>query len=152
MILADVSKVFHLGEKIFTAEQSQSNYRAWDQFAVVDFFNSDSQYCLVAEVENKVVGFCMGTTISKSAEVGRYGYVTWIGVQANYRRRGVGTLLFNEIVNRMKKSEVTMLFVDIDVDNKPAVSFFTNLGFGDVKKHVYMDHNLSKMKNQSKVN
>jgi ribosomal protein S18 acetylase RimI-like enzyme len=100
----------------------------------------------VAEVENKVIGFCMGTTISKSAEAGSYGYITWIGVQAKYRRRGVGTLLFNEIVNRMKKSGAAMLFVDIDVDNKAAASFFTKLGFGDVKKHLYMDLNLAKSK------
>jgi hypothetical protein len=33
---------------------AQSQYRNWDEFTVVDFFNSDPDYCLVAEVEGKV--------------------------------------------------------------------------------------------------
>jgi len=38
MSLEDVSVVFHLGEQVFTAAKSQSHYRSWDQFTVVDFF------------------------------------------------------------------------------------------------------------------
>jgi len=94
MELADVSKVFHLGEKIFTAKEAQSHYRNWDEFTVVDFFNGDPEYCIVAEVESKVVGFCLGTTIQKSSSKVKYGYITWIGVQSNYRRRGIGTQLY----------------------------------------------------------
>lgn len=33
----------------------------------------DSEYCLVSEVEGKVVGFCMGTTIQKSGENWKFG-------------------------------------------------------------------------------
>ncbi len=71
--LADVSVIFHLGEKIFTASKSQSHYRSWDQFTVLEFFNGDTEYCIVAEVDSKVVGFCMGTTIQKSGEKWKYG-------------------------------------------------------------------------------
>jgi len=42
---------------------------------VLELFGSDSEFCRVAEYEGKVVGFVMGTTISKRRSSWRYGYL-----------------------------------------------------------------------------
>ena len=42
---------------------------------MVELFGSDSEFCQVAEYEGKVVGFVMGTTISKRRSSWRYGYL-----------------------------------------------------------------------------
>jgi len=41
----------------------------------VELFGSDSEFCQVAEYEGRVVGFVMGTTISKRRSSWRYGYL-----------------------------------------------------------------------------
>lgn len=64
------------------ASKSPSHYRSWDQFTVVEFFSGDTEYCLVVEVDHKIVGFCMGTTIQKSGENWKYG-VSFILIDKN---------------------------------------------------------------------
>jgi len=146
MSLEDVSVVFHLGEQVFTAAKSQSHYRSWDQFTVVDFFNGDPQYSLVAEVEKKkVVGFCLGTTIQKSGDMGKYGYVTWLGVKEKLRRRGIGTHLYEDILKRMITANVKILLVDTEEGNTAALNFFAKHGFDAPTKHVYLDLNVKSL-------
>lgn len=41
----------------------------------MELFGSDSEFCQVAEYEGRVVGFVMGTTISKRRSSWRYGYL-----------------------------------------------------------------------------
>jgi len=142
MSLADVSVVFHLGEQVFTAAKSQSHYRSWDQFTVVDFFNGDSIYCLVAEVEGKVAGFCLGTTIQKPGNQIKYGYVTWLAVKEKSRRRGIGTKLYEEILQRMITTNVKVVIVDTEEGNAAALNFFAKHGFSSPTKHVFLDLNV----------
>ncbi|MFO8112255.1 MAG: N-acetyltransferase, partial [Desulfosalsimonadaceae bacterium] len=66
MTIDDLADVFHMGEKLFLAENAPNTYRAWDEYEVTDLFYSDTEFCLVAEYEDRVVGFALGTTISKS--------------------------------------------------------------------------------------
>lgn len=143
MVLSDVSKVYHLGEKIFTASKSQSHYRAWDEYAVVEFFNNDEEICLVAELKDKVVGFCLGMTIAKGGQEGIQGYVTWLGVKEPLRRRGIGSLLFTEIRKRMQSQGARVLLVDTELSNTPAINFFKKHGFEQPTKHIFLDYNLS---------
>eukprot|EP01105_Mastigella_eilhardi_P021154 TRINITY_DN5099_c1_g1_i1.p1 TRINITY_DN5099_c1_g1~~TRINITY_DN5099_c1_g1_i1.p1 ORF type:complete len:468 (-),score=136.23 TRINITY_DN5099_c1_g1_i1:155-1483(-) len=159
MYLADVGAVFHMGEQIFTAAQSPTLYRNWDEYSVVDFFNSDSDYCFVAETIPKegsgerpaLVGFCLGCTVEKPKKVGatagmerqplesRVGYVAWLGVRDGLRRHGVGTLLYLRVAAALAESGVATLLVDTEEENTPAVSFFTWHGFGSATSHVFLD-------------
>jgi ribosomal protein S18 acetylase RimI-like enzyme len=66
MEIDDLSKVFHLGEKLFEAEKLPNLYRTWDEFEVVELFHGDPEFCLVAEINKRIIGFALGTTIKKS--------------------------------------------------------------------------------------
>jgi len=57
MSIDDIADVFHLGEKLFTAEQHPTLYRTWDEYEVTHFFNSEQELCLVACRNEKVIGF-----------------------------------------------------------------------------------------------
>ena len=50
MEIDDLANVFHIGEKIFTARDIPNLYRTWDDREVVSLYQSDPEFCLVAEI------------------------------------------------------------------------------------------------------
>lgn len=151
MTIDDFADVFHLGEQLFTSEFSPSMYRTWDEYEITTLFNSDSELCLVAETNGKLVGFALGTTVEKSNSAWKYGYLVWIGVQPGLQKKGVGDFLFNEIKKRMLDQSVRMIIIDTDADNQAGIRFFKKHGFGNTQKHVYMTLNLSKKASRRKT-
>jgi ribosomal protein S18 acetylase RimI-like enzyme len=144
MTIDDLGGVFHLGEELFTSEFSSSMYRTWDEYEITTLFNSDTELCLVAELEGELVGFALGTTVEKNHSSWKYGYLVWIGVRPGLQKGGAGRLLFKEIRSRMVSQGVRMMVIDTDADNEAGIRFFEKQGFGNIQKHVYMTLNLSK--------
>lgn len=144
MTIDDLSEVFHLGEKLFTSEYSPSMYRTWDEYEITTLFNSDNELCLVAELEDTIIGFALGTTVEKQHSAWKYGYLVWLGIKKGIQKSGAGAKLFRELKRRMIEQGVRMMLVDTDADNHAGISFFKKQGFGNVQQHVYMSLNLSK--------
>lgn len=144
MTIDDLPEVFHIGEEVFTAEYSQSLYRTWDEYEITTLFNTDSELCLVAEAEDKILGFALGTTVSKHNSPWKYGYLVWLGVRKDIQKGRVGSGLFREIKRRMKEQGVRMILIDTSADNLAAIRFFEKQGFGNIQQHVYMTLNLSR--------
>lgn len=150
MTIDDVADVFHLGERLFDAEKAPNAYRTWDQYEIIGLFNSDTEYCLVAEYEDQIIGFALGTTITKRHSAWKYGHLIWLGVVPYFQRFGVGEKLLQSFKLIMIKSGVRMLFVDTDADNLPALHFFRDHGFGNPREHIYLSMNLDEERNRYK--
>ncbi len=144
MTIDDFSEVFHIGEEVFTAEYSQSLYRTWDEYEITTLFNSDNELCLVAELGEKIVGFALGTTVSKHNSPWKYGYLVWLGVRKDSQKGRVGSRLFKEIKRRMKEQGVRIIMIDTSADNEAAIRFFEKEGFDNIQQHVYMTLNLAR--------
>lgn len=144
MTIDDLAAVFHLGEELFTSEFSPSMYRTWDEYEITTLFNSDSELCLVAELDDEVVGFALGTTVEKQNSAWKYGYLVWIGVRPGIQKCGAGDRLFAAIKQRMVDQGVRMIVIDTDADNEAGIQFFKKQGFDNTQKHVYMTLNLSR--------
>ena len=144
MTIDDFSEVFHIGEEVFTVEYSQNLYRTWDEYEITTLFNSDGELCLVAEAGERIVGFALGTTVSKHNSPWKYGYIVWLGVRPATQKGQVGSQLFKEIKRRMKEQGVRIIMIDTSADNLPAIRFFQKQGFSDMQEHVYMSLNLSR--------
>lgn len=142
MDIDDLAPIFHLGELLFTSDLYPYLYRTWDEWEVIGMYNTDPEYCLVAQIEEELAGFVLGTVISKASWV--YGYIIWLGVNPQFQRRGVADKLVDKIVERMIEEGVRFMLVDTDPANEPAVKFFTRKGFGNARRHVYLSMNLSK--------
>lgn len=149
MTIDDLAAVFHLGEALFTSDFSPSMYRTWDEYEITSLFTTETELCLVAESQDKVVGFAMGTTVEKQNSSWKYGYLVWIGVQPGLQQGGTGHLLFSEIHRRMVEQGVRMIMIDTDADNEAGIRFFKKLGFDKMQQHVYMTLNLSKAGSRS---
>jgi len=142
MDIDDLAAVFHLGELLFTSDLYPYLYRTWDEWEVIGMYNTDPEYCLVAQIEAELAGFVLGTIISKASWV--YGYIIWLGVSPQFQRRGVADKLVDKIVERMIEEGAQFMLVDTDPTNESAVKFFTRKGFGNARRHVYLSMNLSK--------
>ncbi|MCB2225813.1 MAG: GNAT family N-acetyltransferase [Desulfarculaceae bacterium] len=145
MEIDDLAPVFHLGEELFTAEDVPNLYRTWDEFEVVGLFTADTEFCLVAEEEQSgaMMGFALGTTITKSGTAWKYGHLVWMGVDPAWQAHQVGTRLFTTLRERYLEAGVRIMMVDTEADNLPAIRFFRKLGFGKPSEHLYMSLNLS---------
>jgi ribosomal protein S18 acetylase RimI-like enzyme len=142
--LDDLPAVFHLGERLFTSSEVPNLYHSWDEHEVVARFQEDRDLSLVALHGDQVVGFLLGTTVSKPRSSWRYGYLEWLGVDPSHQRNGVARRLFERWRTRLLEGEgVNMLLVDTEADNEMALRFFRRMGFTNPEPHVYMSLNLS---------
>ena len=138
----DLAPVYHLGEDLFTSNLYPYLYRTWDEWEVIGLYNTDPEYCLVAEIEGQLAGFILGTVISKASWT--YGYIMWLGVSPTFQRRRVADKLVDKVVERMIEDGARFMLVDTDPANSPAVKFFTRKGFGNIRQHIFLSMNLSK--------
>ncbi len=147
MEIDDLPAVYHLGERVFTSEVPNL-YRTWDEYEVTGAFNSEPELCLVAEdrATGEVVGFAMGTTVSKPRSAWTYGYLTWMAVAPEYQKRGVGERLVQRLAARMADQGVRILMVDTEARNEEALQFFEGLGFDQPRPHVYLSLNLNRLR------
>ncbi|KMQ51140.1 N-terminal acetyltransferase [Chitinispirillum alkaliphilum] len=140
----DLAEIFHLGEKVFTWREVSNLYRTWDEFEVTGLFNSEPENMLVAVAHGRVIGFALGTTIKKARSAWSYGHLLWLGIDPDFGRKGVGSMLFDSFRQSMEGVGVRMLMVDTQADNTAAIQFFNRLGFENPTDHVYMTLNLNK--------
>ena len=143
MEIGDLADVFHLGERLFTADKWPALYRTWDEFEVVSFYASDTDTCFVATRDDKVVGFALGNIIEKEKSAWTYGYCVWLGVDPDCSRSGVGSLLFSALRDQFIEMGARMILVDTDANNEPAINFFKKTGFEHENAHVYLSMNLT---------
>ena len=142
MIIEDIPKVFLLGERLFTAEDVQNLHRTWDEYETVSLFQSDTEYCLVAEADDRVVGFALGTVIDKRKSSWTYGYLLWFGVDPEFQREGLALRLFRQFKHRVAEGGARILMADTQADNEAALAFFRDQGFDNEEKHIYLSMNI----------
>lgn len=138
----DIAPIYHLGEELFTSDLYPYLYRTWDEWEVIGLYNTDAEYCLVAETDGELAGFILGTIITKTSWT--YGYILWLGVSPKFQRRGVADKLVDKVVSRMIEDGARFMLVDTDPTNTSALKFFNRKGFGNVRQHIFLSMNLSK--------
>lgn len=143
MELDDLPAVYALGEELFTAEKWPNLYRTWDEYDLVRFFSEDGEFCLVAELDGRIVGFVLGTLIEKRRSAWVYGYLQWLAVDPSIKRKGIGTRLLDRLTDLFIEHGARMMMVDTEVENEEAIAFFGKKGFGNAVEHVFMTHNLT---------
>lgn len=142
MQLKDIPAVFELGQRLFTAERLPTLYRAWDEHELVALFGSDRETCLVAEADEKIVGFALGRMMDKPHNSWRYGWLEWLGISPSWKRGGVASRLVNQLTALFIDRNARIMLVDTDAKNHGALAFFRKRGFGQEIRHVYLSQNL----------
>lgn len=142
MEIRDLGPVFELGQILFTAEKWPTLYRSWDEREILALFHSDSETCLVAECDGRLIGFALGRVMEKPRSAWRYGWLMWLGVRPEFHRGRVATRLLRRLTELFVMREARIMLVDTDEANRLAIAFFKRQGFGQAVRHVYMSRNL----------
>ncbi len=85
---------------------------------------------LVAEVDNRVVGFVFGR--AGELEFGLPGTIAWIeiiGVDPAYRRQGIASKLLERFTSSAEDHGIKTVFTLVSENNTEMERFFTRLGF-----------------------
>ena len=91
----------------------------------------DPDLFLVAEEAGQIVGTVVG------GFDGRRGMVYHLAVAAEYRGRGIGTSLMNELESRLKAKGCLKYYLQITSDNVDVVNFYEQLGW-QRSPHIFM--------------
>ena len=151
MEIDDVAAVYHLGEELFTSEQFPILYRTWDQYEVTDYFTTESEFCLVAEVDNKIVGFVLANTVKKSGTAWKmYGYLSWIGVALGYQRTNLGQRLYKRLEDIFEEEGVRMIIADTEAENFKAIKFLRAMGFSARADHTWLAKTIQRKRKKVK--
>ena len=148
MTIHDLAEVYELGLSQFKAESWPMLYRSWDEYEVTTRFHVDGEYCLVAENNDEessrhIVGFVLGSVVSKPGSAWNYGYIVWMCVHPRWRRRNVAARLVDRLVESMVELDaIRILMTDTDPQNQRAMKFFASRGFDEQHPHVYLCSNL----------
>jgi ribosomal protein S18 acetylase RimI-like enzyme len=86
---------------------------------------------LVATVNAKLVGTAMG------GYDGHRGWVYYVAVHPDHRRRGIGTALMKEIENRLAALDCPKLNLQVRGSDEDAVTFYKKIGFA-IEERVSM--------------
>ncbi len=144
MTLNDIQWAFDLGERVFTADRWVNLYRTWEEYELLSAYLEDVEYCLVAKIRRKPVGFVLGTTIDKKGSRWKYGHLLWLAVEPEHMGRGIAGKLVEQLTERFYENGINIMMVDTEKTNTKAVSFFTKNGFAKQEQHVYMFKNIKK--------
>ncbi len=113
---------------LFRKIEKPTTPKAWDFEASL----SDSNKTMIgAEVNDKIVGFAILQIIQSTykAQTPRtYAYFENIVVNENYRRRGIGTAVYQEGVKRAKEQGATSAELKVWSFNAGAIKFYQSLG------------------------
>jgi ribosomal-protein-alanine N-acetyltransferase len=90
---------------------------------------------LVAE-EDELVGYIVGEIreliISGISHRSKAGHVMNIAVEKEWREKGVGSLLLDEIEIRFKERDAQQVTLEVRESNATARTFYVNRGYGDI--------------------
>ncbi len=120
---SDLAEIETLDEKCFPDDVRFNRY-------TFDFYLSQpNSIGLVQVLDDKLLGF----VISMITPNGTANIIT-IDVDPVYRRRGVGSSLITNVKNILKKWKINKIGLQVAIDNKVAMSFYSNHGFKVIKK------------------
>lgn len=98
-------------------------------------YTSDSPFTnwLIYELNDKIVGFINYSVMYDKAEI------DYIFVDLNYRNKGIGTELLNEMFKKLKETSVSCITLEVKCTNKEAISLYEKSGFKkvSVRKNYY---------------
>jgi mycothiol synthase len=112
---------------------------------------------LVAEVEGRVVGFCLAMArhmpLENAASDAERGYITLLGVLPDHRRRGIGMALLAAAENYLREQKRSLIMVSsyspgyfipgVDVNGySEAMEFFSRHGYQEVYRPLAMQTSL----------
>ena len=118
MRLEDVSAIAKLEQICFSDP--------WSETSIKSELNNPLSYWLVADDNGTFAGYVGSQSVLDSADMMN------IAVAPEYRRRGVGRMLINNLISYLREQKVIALLLEVRVSNMAAISLYQKFGFQQV--------------------
>lgn len=109
----------------------------WSKAAFEEEFSENPfSFYVVAEHENEMLAY------GGLWEIGEEGHITNFAVHPDYRKRGIGTILLEELLKLTKERGITSYTLEVRPSNKEALDLYKKFGFklGGIRKEYYSDN------------
>ncbi len=115
MHAADVSEVVEIERMSFTTP--------WSEAAFLGEILKLYSLTKVAVLEGKIIGYTCVEHIMDE------GHILNLAVHPDFRRRGIGTKLMEEVLDELKKNGCRYLYLEVRFSNLGARKFYESFGF-----------------------
>jgi ribosomal protein S18 acetylase RimI-like enzyme len=93
-------------------------------------FNSDLVRMFVAaNADNQLIGVITAYLLPRLELAGYYSVIEDVYVKESERGKGVGTLIFNQVIEMLKAEKVKYVTLNVAADNIKGQEFYKRLGF-----------------------
>jgi len=121
----DLEAIAKIDEKILG--ESRKDY--WKR-KLESLDDKSSEASLVAEAEGKIVGFVLGDVSGWEFGVPEtIGWIDTIGIDPDYQKKGVATLLALELIKTLKALGVKTIYTLVNWNDWDLLQFFRAMGF-----------------------
>lgn len=123
----DEHQIMALVHELAEYENAPNEVINTPQQLAIDLFQDNICECFIYEIENKVVGMAL-YYISYSTWRGRCLYLEDLYIQPQHRRKGIGKLLFEQLVGEAKTMGVKRMDWQVLDWNTSAIKFYESIG------------------------
>lgn len=124
-IPGDEKAIFELIKELALYERAPDQVTNTSMQLAIDLFEDQICDAIVAEENNEIVGFALYYT-SYSTWKGRCLYLEDFYVQENKRKKGIGNLIFDKVVEIAKNKGVKRMDWQVLDWNQKAIDFYNN--------------------------
>ncbi|MFT7344069.1 MAG: ribosomal protein S18 acetylase RimI-like enzyme [Lentimonas sp.] len=119
----DVDDIYKLIKELALYEKAPEQVTNTSHQLQIDLFDKKICEAIVAEIDNQVVAFALYYT-SYSTWKGASMYLEDFYVSVNLRRKGIGQMLFNEVIRIAKSRKMARMDWQVIDWNSLAISFY----------------------------
>ena len=144
----DITSIKSLWTELFEFNAQKDYAFAINEYAEKQFkkliksliIDSEGSKVLVAEVEGNIVGY-MTASVSKKPpgfKLKKYGHILGASVAPEFRRKGIGTKLYLEIIAWFYSRGIDRIEVNALTNNEISTSFWQKMGFVSYYQSYYL--------------
>lgn len=98
---------------------------SYPKFLLRQFLDICSSFFLVARIENKIIGYCIGHLNYKTSE----GWILSLGVLPSFRGQKIGRKLTKKIIQNLEEEGVKSILLTVHPNNEVAVKIYEENSF-----------------------
>ena len=133
MLLTDSENIYKFGE-VEKSFRVSEEIKFYEKEELEEWIRKKKDILLIAMEKEEIVGFACCKVMSS-----HWGVVDNLYVKEEWRKKGVGSLIFNKIIFLLKKKKIKYVNVLVDVMDSKTRGYLEKRGFKSQKEYVWMD-------------
>lgn len=122
-------------ENVIAIERASFQF-PWSTRFFLDELQVDCARSILAEVDGRIVGYVLFWFLPEEVDIHN------IAVHPDFRRKGIGRLLLEQVVDSARRQERLRVTLDVRFSNAPAQNLYRSFGFviRGLRKGYYSDN------------